>query len=175
MEIDSRKPLGRFVYTGPYTKAERDEFIDQLSGIPGTLEAAIHGLTDTQLDTPYRPEGWTLRQLTHHIADTNVIMYIRFRMALTVDRPLVPAFDENRWAELPDAKAGDIETSITLLRGLHARWVALLRTLTDTDYARLLVHPEAGEMTLDRVLGSYTFHSRHHIAQITESRKRHGW
>ena len=139
------------------------------------MTAAVAGLDDRQLDTPYRPGGWTVRQVVHHYADSHANSYVRFRLALTEDAPVIKPYDEQRWAELPDAKSAPISVSLTLLSALHQRWVLLLRSLDDQTFARTFIHPELGEMRLDKTLGLYAWHCHHHVAHITNLRARQGW
>jgi hypothetical protein len=148
-----------------YSDARCREFIAVLEQAPAALRAAVAGLTDVQLDTRYR--NWTVRQIVHHIADSHVNSYIRFKWALTEDRPTIKAYDEGRWASLEDSRLGDIAAPLALLEGLHARWVQLLRALTPDQFARAFVHPESGEtIALFRALGYYAWHCRHHTGQI---------
>jgi hypothetical protein len=149
--------------------------IEQLAALPGALRAAVDGLDDAQLDTPYRPEGWTVRQLVHHIADSHLNAYIRFRWTLTEEEPTIKTYEEKRWAELPDALAGPVAPSLAILGGLHERWVALLRGTGPAALARTLRHPEHGVLSLGQLLGLYAWHSRHHVAHVTTLRERMGW
>jgi DinB superfamily len=142
--------------------------------MPPKLEAAVSNLTDAQLDTPYRDGGWTVRQLVHHIADSHMNAYTRFKLTLTEDHPTIRPYEEWVWAELPDAQ-GPIGTSLTLIRALHERWGLLLATLTEADYKRTLFHPEWGDMTLWALLDNYQWHSRHHVAHVTSLRDSKGW
>src|SRR5208283_2337437 len=139
------------------------------------LRKAVAGLDDRQLDTPYRPEGWTVRQVIHHVPDSHINAYIRFRFALTEDSPTVKPYDEAKWAELHDAKTMPVEVSLTLLDSLHRRWVDLLGGFSDADFARTLQHPEEGIVRLDTYLSAYAWHGKHHCAHITGLRERMGW
>jgi DinB superfamily len=170
-----RYPVGRYGPPARITAADRTERLRDLEELPGKLRQAATGLNERQLDTPYRPGGWTVRQVVHHIPDSHMNAYSRFRLALTENLPLIKPYDEAAWAELADAKTAPIEPSLSLLEGLHARWLALLRSLREAELARTLRHPEWGEMSLDWMLGLYAWHSRHHVAHITTLREREGW
>jgi len=172
---DLRYPVGRFKSPAEITPAHRAEWLNDLEELPGKLSAAVAGLDDRQLDTPYRPGGWTVRQVVHHYVDSHANSYVRFRLALTEDNPTIKPYDEQRWAELPDAKSAPVGVSLTLLSALHQRWAFLLRTLDDQAFARTFVHPENGEMRLDQTLGLYAWHCHHHVAHITNLRARNGW
>ena len=139
------------------------------------MRAAVHGLTEAQLDTPYRDGGWTVRQVVHHVADSHMNAAIRFRLALTEHEPTIRTYEEAEWAKLSDARTLPVAPSLQLLEGLHTRWVALLRAMTDQDYAPMLVHPERGPMSLTAMLQLYEWHSRHHVAHITRLRERSRW
>jgi len=139
------------------------------------LRAAVAGLTPQQIDTPYRPEGWTVRQVVHHVPESHMNAYIRFKLALTEDDPVVKPYDEAAWARLPDIPGTPIETSLTLLDALHDRWVRVIRLLDDSGFKRKFRHPEIGEVTLERNLALYAWHGKHHVAHITSLRDRMGW
>jgi uncharacterized damage-inducible protein DinB len=162
---DPRFPIGRFSYVPAQSAGERKQRIDTLRALPQQITEAVAGLTDAQLDTPYREGGWTVRQLLHHIPDSHLNAYVRLKLALTENNPTIKAYDEAAWAKLPDS-AGPVEPSLQLLEALHTRWTALLDALTDEQWQRTLQHPEAGPMTLDKALGLYEWHSRHHLAHI---------
>jgi hypothetical protein len=171
---DLRYPIGRA--SGEKIAAEnRKRILLEVAELPGHLRDAIESLSDKQLDTPYRPEGWTVRQVVHHLADSHMHAYIRTRFALTVNEPTIMAYDENVWAGLKDAKTGPLEPSLLLLDGLHARWTALLESLSEADWSRKFVHPELGVRTLDVNIPVYAWHGRHHTAHITALRKRMNW
>jgi uncharacterized damage-inducible protein DinB len=173
---DLRFPTGRFQRpTAALTPAERRRHIEAIAGTPATLRRAVHGLSDAQLETPYRPGGWTARQVVHHVPDSHMNAYVRFKLALTEDRPTIKPYDENLWATLGDVSATPIATSLALLDVLHERWVALLGSMAQTDFERQLVHPENGPMTLDQLLALYAWHGPHHTAHITTLRERNGW
>lgn len=173
--MDLRYPIGKFKPNEPFTDGERQKLIDEIEEVPSVLRSAVEDLTSEQLETPYRPDGWTVRQVVHHLPDSHLNAYIRFRLALTEDVPTIKPYDEARWAELTDARSADIGISLDLLESLHQRWVLLLSSMSDRDCARRLNHPEQGIVTLDRFIGLYAWHGRHHIAHITSLRERNGW
>jgi len=172
---DPRYPVGKFTYSGPLTETQRQEAISAIAETPANLRAAVKGFSDAQLDTPYREGGWTVRQVIHHVPDSHLNSYIRFKLALTEDEPTIKPYFEDRWADLADTKATPIEVSLTLLESLHDRWVRLLRSLKPEDWKRAFRHPELGAMTLEKTLALYQWHGRHHVAHITELRKQRGW
>ncbi len=168
-------PIGKFNYGGPTTAEQKSVFIDEIAQTPARLKAAIAGLSNQQLDTPYRPGGWTVRQVVHHVPDSHLNSYVRFKLALTEDNPTIKPYAEDRWAELNDTQSTPVEVSLTLLESLHDRWVRLLSSLTPEQWKRTFRHPEMGEMTLDKTLALYVWHGKHHVAHITELRKRMSW
>lgn len=170
-----RFPTGRFKRPTEYDDRQRVQHIATLASTPGRLRDAVRGLDDAQLDTPYRAGGWTVRQVVHHVPDSHMNSYVRFRLALTEDTPTIKPYFEDRWAELPDAKAMPVEPSLILLESLHERWVSLLRSMRPDDFARTLSHPEHGVLPLDFFLALYAWHGPHHVAQITALRDRMGW
>lgn len=172
---DLRYPVGRFEMPPSVSEAERAGMIATIAEAPARLRAAVAGLSTAQLDTPYREGGWTVRQVVHHVPDSHLNSYIRFKLALTEKNPTVCAYEEARWAELPEARGGDIEMSLRLLESLHERWAESLRAMTSEQYARTFHHPERGDMRLDQNLALYDWHSRHHVAHITALRERRGW
>lgn len=173
---DLRYPIGTFVPPAtPPAPAERVALIDRLAALPSALRQATDGLTEAQLDTSYRPGGWTVRQVAHHLPDSHLNAYTRLKLALTEASPLIKAYDEAAWAELPDTARTPVATTITLLEALHARWVTLWRALDDAAFARPWRHPEAGERRVDTLLALYAWHGEHHVAQITHLRAREGW
>jgi uncharacterized damage-inducible protein DinB len=172
---DLRYPIGRLVRPESYTPEERLRAIAVVAAIPGELRAAVAGLSDAQLDTPYRPGGWTVRQVVHHVPDSHANAYIRFKLALTEDEPTIRPYEEDRWAKLPEASAAPVELSLALLDRLHERWVASLRAITPEEWGRTYRHPESGVHKLDALLATYAWHGPHHVAHITSLRKRQGW
>jgi hypothetical protein len=168
-------PVGRFERPDSLTDAQRKDAIASIAATPKRFRDAIAGLNDRQLDTPYRPDGWTVRQVAHHVPDSHMNAYIRFKLALTEDNPTIKPYEEAEWAKLADVRATPVETSLALLDHLHARWDTILRAMTASDFARTLHHPENGKLTLDQMLALYEWHGRHHTAHITSLRERNGW
>jgi uncharacterized damage-inducible protein DinB len=167
-------PAGPFVPEQGYGRARREEFIKEIERAPEKLRKAILGLSDTQLDTRYR--NWTIRQIAHHLVDSHINSYVRFRLALTEDRPTIKPYDEARWVMLEDARAGDLKPSLMLLEGLHSRLVLLLRSMSDEQFDRAFFHPETGQVTsLSDALCYYAWHCRHHVGQIEWLRAQKGW
>ena len=172
---DPRFPIGKFSYSGALTPEQKQSFVDEIAQAPVKLRAAVKGLSDGQLDTPYRDGGWTVRQVTHHVPDSHMNAYIRFKLALTEDEPGIKAYEQQLWAELADTKETPIEISLTLLDALHDRWVRLLRSLNSRDWQRTFRHPELGLVSLERNLALYAWHGKHHVAHVTALREREGW
>lgn len=172
---DLAYPIGKFVWEGPDSAAARGPRIDEIAAAPAALRKAVAGLTEPQLDTPYRPGGWTVRQVAHHVPDSHMNAYVRFKLAVTEDTPTIKPYDEAAWAKLADVKAVPVETSLALLEALHARWVALLHSLGHADWARSFRHPELGVVPLEKNLALYAWHGRHHVAHVTSLRERMGW
>jgi len=173
---DPRYPIGTFSYVGPSDDTQRTQFIDQVAATPGALRTAIKGLSPQQIETPYRDGGWTVRQVVHHVPESHMNAYIRFKLALTEQEPTIKPYMENLWANTPDVNSTPLEVSLTLLDSLHDRWVRLLRSMKGSDWDRKFVHPERAEtLTLDKNLAIYAWHGRHHVAHITELRKQMGW
>ncbi len=172
---DLRYPIGRFNAPASSMPDTRAAHIQTLRQLPDQLKSAVAGLNDAQLDTPYRDGGWTVRQLVHHLADSHVNSYVRFKLALTEDWPTIKPYDEAAWAELSDSRWLPIDVSLTFLTALHQRWVALLESLSEDDFRRGYNHPESGRQNLAQVLALYDWHSRHHTAHITNLRTRMGW
>lgn len=172
---DLRYPVGKFEYQGPPSEDQRSALIQQIADTPAHLRSSITALSETQLDTAYRPGGWTVRQVVHHVPDSHMNSYVRFKLALTEEEPTIKPYAEDRWAELPDSKATPVEVSLALLDSLHDRWVRLLRSLTSEQWKRTFRHPDLGPMNLEKTLALYAWHSRHHVAHITELRKRMSW
>ena len=172
---DLRYPIGRFAAPDAISPAHVQEWIADIARLPADLRSAVEPLTAAQLDTPYRPGGWTVRQVVHHLADSHMNSVIRFKWALTEERPAIKAYYEDRWAELADYTAVPVSTALALLDALHARWVGLLRTLDPAALKREFVHPESGPVRLERNVGIYAWHGRHHLAHITRLAEREGW
>jgi hypothetical protein len=172
---DLSYPIGKFHFEGSLTDEQKRTMIGEIAETPAKLHAAVKGLSEAQLDTPYRPGGWTVRQVTHHVPDSHMNAYIRFKWALTETQPAIKAYEQQLWAELPDTKETPIEVSLALLDSLHDRWVRLLRSITPEEWKRTFVHPELGVVILERNLGLYAWHGKHHVAHVTELRKRMGW
>ncbi len=173
--MDPRYPIGKFELPKDVTPALRQAAIDDLAGAPGKVRAAVAGLSDAQLDTPYREGGWTVRQVVHHLVDSHMNAYIRWRLALTETQPTIKPYDESEWAKLEDARSAPVEVSLRLLEPLHERWVRLLRSVKTEQYARTLLHPDHGVKNVDWLLFLYSWHGKHHTAHITELRKQKGW
>lgn len=176
MTADLRYPVGRFTLVAPSTDDVRRAALEDIAALPARMREAVDGLSDAQLDTPYRPGGWTVRQVVHHVPDSHMHAYIRLKLALTEDTPSIKPYDEKTWAELADSRM-PIEVSLGLLDGIHARMVALFRVMKPADWARTFNHPEYpdGPLTIDWILQGYAWHSRHHVAHITSLRQREGW
>jgi len=172
---DLRYPIGKFTYEGLSTEEQKQEYINDIEQAPANLRAAVKDLSDQQLDTPYRPEGWTLRQVAHHVPDSHLNAYVRFKLALTEDAPTIKPYAEDLWAQLGDTQTTPVEVSLTLLDSLHTRWVRLLRSLKVEDWRRTFRHPQLGEVSLEKNLVLYAWHGRHHVAHITRLRERNGW
>jgi hypothetical protein len=176
---DPRYPIGKFHYVEPQSREERaqqrKEHIDALATLPRGFRNGVKDLTEAQLDTPYREGGWTVRQLIHHIPDSHINAYVRFKLALTETDPVVKTYEEQLWAEMEDSRETPVEVSLTMLEALHTRWVVLLRTMKGEAFARRFVHPQLGPMALEKVLAMYAWHGAHHTAHVTELRKRMKW
>jgi hypothetical protein len=168
-------PIGKFDWNAAVAPESVPGLIDDIAATPGWLREAVQGLSDAQLDTPYRPGGWTVRQLVHHVADSHANMYIRLRLALTEDEPTIKPYDQDKWATLADAASLPVAISLQFLEAMHTRWVALLRSLSTVDFERSFRHPEVGLVRLDRATAGYAWHGRHHTAHITGLRERMGW
>ena len=172
---DLQYPIGKFVEDLDVTMEKRQRWFEEIAAAPGALRAAVARLTPGQLDTPYRPGGWTIRQVVHHMPDSHLQAYVRFRLALTEPDPTIKAYDPAAWAELSDARTAPVEPSLAFLDALHQRWLLLLRSMTPGDFARTFRRPNSQVVTLDRALQTYAFHGRHHVAHITSLRERMGW
>ncbi len=176
MTTHLRYPIGPFALEGELTEERRADWIAEVAEAPAQLRAAVHGLTDEQLETPYRPGGWTLRQVVHHLPDSHLNAYTRFKLALTEETPTIRPYEEARWAELPDTAGTPIGVSLMLLESLHRRWVVLLKAMQDRDWRREFFHPEQQKtMRLDRALALYAWHGKHHVAHVVGTRERMGW
>ena len=172
---DLRYPIGNFRFPDSVSADDRVRFIGQISETPARLREAIAGLSESQLETPYRPGGWTVRQVVHHLPDSHLNSYIRFRLALTEDDPVIKPYAEDRWALLPDARTAPVGVSLQLLESLHQRWVPLLQSLNDEEWRRTFRHPELGSVRLEQNAALYAWHGRHHVAHLTALRERMGW
>jgi len=172
---DLRYPTGTFTMPRSLSTEQRRAAIDAIAAAPAQLRNAVRNLTDAQLDTPYRPGGWTVRQVVHHVPDSHINAFIRIKLALTVNHPTIKPYDEAAWALLDDARSTPIETSLTLLETVHDRMLRVLRAMSPSDFARTLNHPDNGVMTLDDVAAQYAWHGRHHVAHITGLTERNGW
>jgi hypothetical protein len=169
-----QNPAGAFVPEDNYGPARREEFIATIANAPAALRRAVAGLSDEKLNTRYK--NWTIRQIVHHLPDSHANSYIRFKWALTEEQPTIKAYYEDRWVALEDSRTGDIQAPLALFEGLHARWVQLLRVMSDEQFSRSFIHPETREMvSLHAALCYYAWHCRHHTAQITWLREQNGW
>jgi uncharacterized damage-inducible protein DinB len=173
--MDIRYPLGKFTWIAQNSSQQRATAIDDIAAAPQKMRAAVAGLSDAQLDTPYRDGGWTVRQVVHHVPDSHLNSYTRFKLAFTENEPTIKPYDEGLWANLVDAKNAPIEPSLMLLDGLHQRWVLFLRALSESDVKRKFTHPELGNVTIDQYIALYAWHSKHHVAHITSLREQKGW
>jgi hypothetical protein len=173
--MDLRYPVGPFEFEGTLSNGQRQNLIDQIAATPEKMRAAVEGLSDEQLNTPYRPEGWTVRQVVHHVPESHMNSYVRFKLAMTEDEPTIKPYFEDRWAQLDDANQAPIGLSLDLLDTLHGRWVWFLRSLKAPDFQRTFRHPELGVVSLDKNVALYAWHGRHHVAHITSLRERRGW
>ena len=171
---DLRYPIGKFISVPSLTSGQRMECIAQIAAAPAELRRAVTGLTDAQLDTPYREGGWTVRQVVHHVPDSHINAYVRFKLGLTENNPAIKPYEEKDWARTPETRA-PIGMSLDLLTALHQRWVTLLRAMTPADFARTITHPEWGTPSLDTMLALYAWHGRHHTAHAAGLRERMGW
>jgi uncharacterized damage-inducible protein DinB len=172
---DPRYPIGKFSFDGTLTAAQRKQYLNDIEQTPARLRAAVRGLSDEQLNTPYREGGWTVRQLAHHVPDSHMNAYIRFKLALTEDEPTIRPYMEDRWAELPESKQAPIDVSLTLLDSMHQRWTMVLRNIPDADWKRTFRHPEMGLLSLEKTLALYAWHGKHHVAHVTTLREKMGW
>lgn len=169
-----RYPVGRFTWPESISRDDLDTAIAEIAALPAQLRAAVEDLSDEQLDTPYREGGWTVRHVVHHVPDSHLNCYVRFKLALTENDPVIKPYDEAAWAQLADSQE-PIEPSLQLLEALHYRWVTLMRAMNDAEWQQRFMHPERGPMRLDITAALYAWHSRHHLAHVTGLRKRCGW
>ena len=172
---DPRYPIGKWERRDTLTAGERATMIAQVGEVPARMRTAIAGLDEAQLDTPYREGGWTVRQVVHHVPDSHLNSYTRFKLALTEEERTIRPYDEAKWAALSDSRDTPVETSLTMLGALHDRWTILLRAMSDDDFRRTLRHPDIGVMSLDALLSLYAWHGRHHVGHVTSLRERMGW
>jgi uncharacterized damage-inducible protein DinB len=172
--VDERYPIGKFQFDGEITNHVTQSWINEIEDLPKRLREAVRSLNGEQLDTPYRSGGWTVRQVVHHLADSHMNAYVRFKLALTEESPVIKPYDEGKWAELPDCKL-PVEISLTLLEAMHIRWVKLLRSLSPADLKKTFIHPESGEVSVGQNIGIYAWHGQHHLAHITSLCHRKSW
>ena len=172
---DPRYPIGKFAYKAAPTAQQRETLIQDLEQTPSALRAAVQGLSPQQLETPYREGGWTVRQFVHHVPESHMNAYIRFKLALTEEEPTIKPYMEDRWAKLADVQSTPVDVSLALLESLHDRWVRLLQSLKPEEWKRTFRHPELGVVSLEKNLALYSWHGRHHVAHVTELRKKMGW
>ncbi len=176
MDIEKLKyPIGRYQLDDVIDKDSINNWIKEIELLPEKLIAAVRGLNTDQLQTPYRPEGWTVQQLVHHIADSHMNAYIRFKLALTENKPIVKPYDQKLWAELPDTKSVDVKVSLDLIKSLHKRWTTLLNQLTEEELEKEYLHPESGMKNLKETICNYAWHGNHHLAHITSLKQRMNW
>ena len=173
--LDEQYPIGKFFFDNQTENVERKKFIFEIESAPHNLIEAVKGLSTGQLNTPYREGGWTLRQVVHHLPDSHMNAYIRFKLALTESDPVVKTYDEKKWAELFDYSNTPIEISLNLFSELHKRWVILIKSMSNEDYDKCYIHPQMGKVNLKWVLAQYAWHSKHHVAHITSLRKKKNW
>jgi len=172
---DLSYPIGEFSFPESTTAEQRRTWIGEIAAAPAHLRTAISGLNEAQLDAPYRPGGWTVRQVVHHVPESHMNSYIRFKLALTEETPTIKPYDEALWAKLPDIEVTPMQTSLALLDALHMRWVNILEQMSDAEFMRAFRHPELGLICLDQNLALYAWHGKHHTAHITSLRERMGW
>jgi hypothetical protein len=172
---DPRFPIGKFTYETAPTAEQRKTLIENIARTPAALRASIQGLSEKQIETPYRDGGWTVRQVVHHVPESHMNAYVRFKLALTEDEPTIKTYEEDRWAKLPDVQSTPLEVSLSMLELLHDRWVRVLRAIQPEEWKRTFRHPELGVVPLEKNLALYSWHGQHHVAHVTELRKRMGW
>lgn len=175
MKKDLRYPIGKFDQSKEIAPEMRAMFTKTIEYLPAILRESVQSFSNEQIDTPYRPGGWTVRQVVHHIADSHLNSFCRFKLALSEDTPTIKPYNEADWAEMTDSINAPVELSLSIIDGVHARWAMLLKSMSDADFARKINHLERGTMTLDNLLALYDWHSRHHTAHITKLRERNGW
>ena len=175
MSDDVRYPVGPCEWPAEVSAEEKRTHLRDIAELPVKLRAAVAGLAVQHLDIPYREGGWTIRQIVHHIPDSHMNSYVRFKLALTEDQPTIKPYDEKLWAEMPEARTGPIEMSIDLVDALHRRWSLMLQNMTEADFERSLLHPDIGPLKLKSLVAGYGWHCRHHVAQIVATRRRMGW
>jgi hypothetical protein len=175
MPTDPRYPIGPFEFDGDVSPASRAARIADIAAAPAALRAAVRGLTETQLDTPYRAGGWTVRQVVHHVPDSHMNAYVRMKLCVTEDSPTIKPYNEKAWSQLPDGRDGAVEGSLVLLEHLHERWVRFLRALPAEAFGRTIIHPESGLLSLDALVAMYAWHGKHHVAHVTRLREGSGW
>ena len=173
--MDPRYPIGKFEMPAQVTAASRQAAIQTIAETPTKFRAAVRGLNESRLDTPYRDGGWTVRQVVHHVPDSHLNAYVRLKLTLTESVPTIKPYAEDKWAELADSRSTPIEVSLSLLESLHTRWDLLWRSLSPKDFSRKLIHPDHGERNIDWLVFMYAWHGQHHTAHITELRKAKGW
>jgi uncharacterized damage-inducible protein DinB len=174
MSEDLSFPIGKYNKDAEINSEQRKQFIEEIVGLPNNLREAVKDLSDGQLDMPYRPAGWTVRQVIHHVGDSHMNSFIRFKLALSEDNPTIRPYAEDRWAETAEYKMS-VDVSLNLIDSIHQRWATLLDSMSDADFARTLTHPETGAWTLEDLLGMYVWHGKHHTAHITNLKKRNDW
>ncbi len=174
MSEDLKFPIGKYDKNTKISLEQREQFFTEIAQLPNALRGAVENLSDEQLDTPYRPGGWTVRQVIHHVGDSHMNSFIRFKLALSEVNPTIRPYAEDLWAETPEYKM-PVGVSLNLIDSIHQRWRTLLDSMSNADFARTLNHPETGKWTLDNQLGLYAWHGRHHTAHVTNLKKRNGW
>ena len=174
---DLSYPIGPFSLKNvTVAPEERAGLISAIAELPAQFRSAVHGLSEAQFETPYRPGGWTVRQVVHHVPDSHLNAYVRFKLALTEENPTIKPYEESRWAELPDTAGTQIGVSLVMLEALHRRWVVLLKSMSDQQWGRTYFHPDhQASLRLDAILAMYAWHGKHHTAHITRLRERMGW
>ena len=175
MNDDLRYPVGKYLPL-PFSHKQKEEWLLDLKFLPSELELAVQNLDAHQLETPYREDGWTVQQLVHHVADSHINAYVRFKLALTEENPTIRPYEQDDWVKLNDVKTVPINVSLTLLHALHQRWLAMVENLSEDEWERTVFHPEhKKQISLWELLGMYAWHGKHHVAHITSLRERHGW